>query len=125
MTSVSASLSSCCAPTRLTIREAGERVHELGGLFIAAHIDRAIFSVTSQLGGLAGDEGFDAVEISRRADVAVWREKTLGLPFIRSSDAHDLDGIGAIWSEAELAEFSTAALKAAFVAHAVSWNARK
>jgi hypothetical protein len=113
------------APTRLTIREAGERVHELGGLFIAAHIDRSVFSVTSQLGGLAGDEGFDAVEISRRADVAVWREKTLGLPFIRSSDAHYLDCIGAIWGEAELAEFSTAALKAAFEAHAVSWNVRK
>ena len=111
--------------SRLTIREAGERVHELGGLFIAAHMDRSVFSVTSQLGGLAGDEGFDAVEISRRADVAVWRDKTLGLPFIRSSDAHYLDGIGLIWSEAELPEFSTAALKAALVAHAVSWNTRK
>ncbi len=113
------------APTRLTIREAGERVHALGGLFIAAHMDRAVFSVTSQLGGLAGDEGFDAVELSRHADVALWRDKTLGLPFIRSSDAHYLDGIGAIWSEAELPEFSTAALKAAFVAHAVGWNSRK
>ncbi len=113
------------APTSLTLREAGVRIHGLGGLFIAAHMDRSVFSVTSQLGGLAGDEGFDAVEISRRADVAVWRDKTLGLPFIRSSDAHYLDGIGLIWSEAELPEFSTAALKAALVAHAVSWNTRK
>lgn len=112
------------APTRLTIREVGARVHELGGLFIAAHLDRGVFSVTSQLGGLAGDEGFDAVELSRHADVALWREKTLGLPFIRSSDAHYLDGLGAIWSEAELPEFSTAALKAAFAAHAVSWGSR-
>ncbi len=113
------------APTRLSIREVGIRVHGLGGLFIAAHMDRAVFSVTSQLGGLAGDEGFDAVELSRHADVAVWREKTLGLPFIRSSDAHYLDSIGSIWSEAELPEFSTAALKAAFAAHAVSWNTRR
>ena len=113
------------APTRLSIRDAGIRVHGLGGLFIAAHMDRSVFSVTSQLGGLAGDEGFDAVELSRHADVAAWRAKTLGLPFIRSSDAHYLDGIGAISSEAELPEFSTAALKAAFAAHAVSWASRK
>jgi PHP family Zn ribbon phosphoesterase len=112
------------APTRLTLRDVGERIHGLGGLFIAAHIDRSVFSITSQLGGLAGDEGFDAVEISRRADVAVWREKTLGLPFIRSSDAHYLDSIGTIWNEAALSEFSTAELKAAFAAHALSWNTR-
>ena len=112
------------APTGLPLREVGARIHELEGLFIAAHIDRSVFSVTSQLGGLAGDEGFDAVELSRHADVAVWREKTLGLPFIRSSDAHYLDGIGTMWSEAELPEFTTAALKAAFLAHAVGWGTR-
>ena len=110
------------APTRLALRDLGERVHALGGLFIAAHIDRSVFSVTSQLGGLSGDEGFDAVELSRHADVAVWREKTLGLPFVRSSDAHYLDGIGQIWTEADLPEFSTAALKAAFLARALSWG---
>ena len=113
------------APTRLPIRDVGLRVHALGGLFIAAHMDRSVFSVTSQLGGLAGDEGFDAVELSRHADVSVWKEKTLGLPFIRSSDAHYLDGIGTIWTEAELPEFSTRALKAAFDARALGWNARK
>lgn len=110
------------APTRLTIRETGERVHELGGLFIAAHIDRSVFSVTSQLGGLAGDEGFDAVELSRHADPAVWKTKTLGLPFIRSSDAHYLDAIGTIWTEAELTEFSTRALRSAFQTHALGWG---
>jgi PHP family Zn ribbon phosphoesterase len=113
------------APTRLSIRDVGIRVHELGGLFIAAHMDRPVFSVTSQLGGLAGDEGFDAVELSKHADVAIWREKTLGLPFIRSSDAHYLEDIGSIWTEADLPEFSTAALKAAFAAHALSWGHAK
>ena len=113
------------APTRLSIRETGARIHELGGLFIAAHIDRSCFSITSQLGGLAGDEGFDAVEISRRADVARWQDKTLGLPFIRSSDAHFLGDIGSIWSEAEIPELSVRALKAAFEARAVGFNIRK
>jgi len=103
------------APTRLTLRETGERIHELGGLFIAAHIDRAVFSVNSQLGGLAGDEGFDAVELSRHANLEAWRDKTLGLPVIRSSDAHYLGDIGTIWSEAELSVFTTQALKAAWM----------
>jgi len=112
------------APTRLTIHDAGECVHRLGGVFIAAHIDRPVFSVTSQLGGLAGDEGFDAVELSRHADVAVWREKIMGLPFFRFSDAHHLDGIGSAWTEADLSGFSTTALKAAFAAHRLSTSCR-
>lgn len=102
------------APTRLTLREVGKHIHELGGLFIAAHIDRAVFSVTSQLGGLFGDEGFDAVELTRYANLEEWRDKTLGLPVIRSSDAHHPDAIGIIWSEADLSVFSTQALKAAW-----------
>jgi PHP family Zn ribbon phosphoesterase len=112
------------APTRLTIREAGARVRELGGLFIAAHLDRAVFSVTSQLGGLAGDEGFDAAELSRYADPEVWRDKLLGLPFIRSSDAHHPDRVGDLWTEADLAAFTTRELKRVFEAHALRWGAR-
>lgn len=112
------------APTSLPLRDVGVRVHELGGLFIAAHIDRPVFSVTSQLGGLSGDEGFDAVELSLHADVDVWKGRTLGLPFVRSSDAHYLDGIGTIWTEADLPAFSTRALKVAFEARALGWGAR-
>lgn len=110
------------APTRLSLREAGARIHGLGGLFIAAHVDRPVFSVTSQLGGLAGDEGFDAVELSRAADVVAWAPKVMGLPVVRSSDAHYLEMIGSVWSEADLPEFSVRALKAAFEARAVGWG---
>jgi len=102
------------APTSLTIREAGERVHELGGLFIAAHIDRPVFSVSSQLGSLAGDEGFDAIELSRHANIAEWRERCMGLPVLRNSDAHYLSDIGSVYNEADFCEFSVAALKAMF-----------
>ena len=102
------------APTSLTIRESGERVHELGGLFIAAHLDRPVFSVTSQLGSLAGDEGFDAVELSRYAVVSEWRKRCMGLPILRNSDAHYLNDIGSVYNEADLKEFSVAALKAIF-----------
>ncbi len=101
------------APTTLRIVEAGARIHALGGLFAAAHLDRAVFSITSQLGALAGDEGFDAVEISRRAGVEPWRARCLGLPVLRNSDAHYLHEIGAVYNMADLTEFSVGALKKA------------
>ena len=103
------------APTGIRIVEAGEMIHKLGGLFVAAHLDRAYFSVTSQLGGLAGDEGFDAVEVSRHADLQEWRERCLGLPVLRDSDAHYIDDVGAIYNTADLKEFSVAALKDALI----------
>ncbi|MBP5320486.1 MAG: PHP domain-containing protein [Kiritimatiellae bacterium] len=110
------------APTRLPLRTVGEKVHELGGLFIAAHIDRPVFSVTSQLGGIAGDEGFDAVEFSRHADLAEWEPKACGLPFIRSSDAHYLNDIGTIWTEAPFDQLTVANLKAAFADRTLGWG---
>lgn len=99
------------APTSIRIVEAGQRIHKLGGLFVAAHMDRPYFSVTSQLGGLAGDEGFDAVEISRCSNLEEWRDRTLGLPILRNSDAHYIDDIGVMYNTADLEDFSVAALK--------------
>jgi 3',5'-nucleoside bisphosphate phosphatase len=101
------------APSGITIPEAARRIHAMGGLFIACHIDREYFSVTSQLGGIFGDEGFDAVEVSRHADLRRWRHRCKGLPVLRNSDAHYCEDIGAIYNCAELAEFSVAALKEA------------
>ncbi len=102
------------APTRLTIRETGEHVHQLGGLFVAAHLDRPVFSVISQLGALSGDEGFDAVELTRHARLDEWQDRVLGLPVIRSSDAHYLHDIGRSYSTALLHEFSVAGLRKAW-----------
>ena len=110
------------APTGIRIVDAGKRIHQLGGLFVAAHLDRPYFSVTSQLGALAGDEGFDAVEISRYSDLGEWRERCLGLPVLRDSDAHYVGDIGAIFNTADLKEFSVAALKDAFERDAVSYG---
>lgn len=112
------------APTSLSLPTVGEKIHELGGLFIAAHIDRPVFSVTSQLGGLSGEEGFDAVEFSKHADLAVWEEKALGLSWIRSSDAHFLEDIGAIWTEAPFDRLTVANLKRAFAEKSLSFGQR-
>ena len=101
------------APCSLNVYKVGETIHELGGLFIASHIDRPVFSIFSQLGGLSGNEGFDAVELTCHASKADWTDKICGLPILRSSDAHHLNAIGRIWNEAEMDHFTTTHLKKA------------
>ena len=99
---------------RRTIPEAAAKVHELGGLYLAAHVDRPNFSVFSALGAIP--EGcFDAVELSRTADEAQWLPKVEGYAVTRSSDAHNLDDVAGVWTEAEC-EFSVAGLRQAFEA---------
>ncbi len=109
---------------RCRLSEVGEKCHELGGLFIAAHIDRATFSCYSQLGAIPEDAHFDAVEFSRTADEAVWRERALGYAVTRSSDAHNLDDVARVWTEAELDEFTTAGLRRAFMAKSTTISPR-
>jgi PHP family Zn ribbon phosphoesterase len=98
---------------RRTIPEISAETRRLGGLYIAAHIDRPNYSVISGLGAIP--EGcFDAAELSRTAEESAWRDKAAGLALIRSSDAHNLDDVCRVWAEAPLAEFSVAELKKAF-----------
>ena len=146
---------------RRTIPETAAKVHELGGLYLAAHIDRPNFSVLSALGSIpepplcaeppCGDTSsivrratredpssivrratreaspyFDAVELSRTADAAEWLPRAAGYAVTRSSDAHNLDDVARVWTEADLRnergepEFSVAALRAAFAAKATT-----
>ena len=109
------------------IPETAAKVHELGGLYIAAHIDRPNFSVLSALGTIpepptvpsassrtGADKYFDAVELSRTADESIWLPQASNYAVTRSSDAHNLGDVARVWTEADLPEFSIAALKAAF-----------
>lgn len=98
---------------RRSIQEASGKCHELGGLYVAAHIDRPNFSVYSQLGAIPSD-CFDAVELSRTADESVWLPKSGGLAVVRSSDAHNIDDVAKVWTEADLTDFSVDALKDVF-----------
>ena len=109
---------------RKTIPEVSAKCHELGGLFLAAHIDRSAFSVYSQLGGIPPDGAFDAVELSRTADETTWIPKAEGYAVTRSSDAHNLDDVARVWTEADLPAFNVAALKAAFAARATTLSPR-
>jgi hypothetical protein len=67
------------------------QVHQLGGLFIPAHVDRSRYSLTSQLGFIPSDLNYDALELSIHTSTGNF-EKSNGYlkthRFIRSSDAH-------------------------------------
>ena len=91
------------------------RAREAGALVVAAHVDRPSFSVTSQLGFLTGEEGFDAVELSARAawPAAECGFDLAGYPVLRNSDAHQLEQMGRQWNEVELERFDIASLRAA------------
>ncbi len=101
------------APCSLTVYEIGNKIHELGGLFIASHIGRPVFSIFSQLGVISGNERFDAVALTCPAAKADWADKIQGLPILLSSDAHHLDAIARIWNKAETEQFTTTHLKIA------------
>lgn len=119
---------------RRTIPETAAKVHELDGLYIAAHIDRPNFSVISALGAIPEPppttncqqpttKYFDAVELSRTADESLWLPKAAGYAVIRSSDAHNLDDVVRVWTEAE-GEFSIAGLRTIFAAKATRLSPR-
>ena len=108
---------------RLMIPDVAEKVRALGGLYVAAHVDRPNFSVLGSLGAIP-DGCFDALELSRTADESLWLPKTEGYAVVRSSDAHNLDDVARVWTEADLPEFSVAALKASFAAKATRLSPR-
>lgn len=82
------------APLRMTAAEVVREVERLGGMSIAAHIDRPSYSIVGQLGFIEPDFGFAAAEIS----AAGWRaskqsklQRVAGyLPFVTDSDAHNI-----------------------------------
>lgn len=82
------------APLRMTATEVVREVERLGGMSIAAHIDRPSYSIVGQLGFIEPDFGFAAAEIS----AAGWRaskqsklQRVAGyLPFVTDSDAHNI-----------------------------------
>jgi PHP family Zn ribbon phosphoesterase len=89
--------------TDLGAAELAEAAHRQHGLVIAAHIDREIFSVISQLGFIPQELGLDAVELSVHAG-AEGPYRRHDYPIVRSSDAHFLEEIGRASSLFRLAE---------------------
>lgn len=82
--------------TNLSIEAVVREVRALGGLAIAAHVDRQGFSLIANLGFVPEGLELAALEISRRGTLAQVRERfpqVRDWPLIRAGDAHRLSEI--------------------------------
>jgi hypothetical protein len=90
------------AATQLTLEKWVDEIHRLGGLVIAAHIDREAYnSIIGQLGFIPPDLELDALEISSHTSRSRALERYPEIekyPLISSSDAHYLQDIGKVTS---------------------------
>ena len=84
-----------------------KRVRAADGLFIPAHVNKPVFSLTSQLGFIP-DIDYDALEISDLNARVLAKRKIL----ISNSDAHYLSDVGKRFTEYDTREVSFEALRA-------------
>ncbi|PKP11013.1 MAG: histidinol-phosphatase [Bacteroidetes bacterium HGW-Bacteroidetes-4] len=97
-----------------SIEQIEQTVHQLGGIFIPAHINRPSYSLISQLGFVPPDLKVDALELSRHISISDFKLLNPYLnnyPFIQSSDAHYRNDIGSVFTQLELPELSFNAIK--------------
>jgi len=83
--------------TVLPLQQIVDRIHSLGGLAIASHIDRESFSIIGQLGFIPDGLGLDGLEVSPRLSLGKARlefGQALDLPLVTFSDAHTLEDVG-------------------------------
>ncbi len=83
------------APVNLSASQVVTAVDDIGGICVAAHIDRPSYSLLTYLGFLPPDAGFAAAEISRHS-LKELTEKKLSplisnLPYLTNSDAHTME----------------------------------
>ena len=83
--------------TMLPAQDIISTIHSLGGLAVASHIDKDVFSIISQLGFITEDMGFDALEMSPNMDrntAEITFQMYNSYTWISSSDAHRPEDIG-------------------------------
>ena len=100
---------------RSGINEVETLVHELGGLFIPAHIDRPYSGILDRLGFIPENLHYDALELSYRmseTEICRLHPELCGKYFLRSSDAHFPKDIGRATTVFELEENSFEAIRA-------------
>ena len=93
--------------TSLSIEYLVARIHALSGLAIASHIDREGFGIIGQLGYIPDNLELDGLEISPRLSLNEAKIKfgqSCNLPFVTSSDAHNLEDIGKSYTCLSIAE---------------------
>lgn len=88
-----------------SIEEVEQKVHELGGVFIPAHINKTKNSIISQLGFIPLDLKIDALELSKFTDPEKFTTTNphySKYTYVQNSDAHFIDNIGDIYTIFEL-----------------------
>lgn len=78
----------------MTIEDVTETVDAMGGLCIACHVDRPVYSILSTLGFIPPSLRLSAVEISRRTTKEEILKRVPSLaawPIVASSDAHTIE----------------------------------
>lgn len=83
-----------------------KEVHRLGGLFMPAHIERAVYGIFNQLGFIPDNlvcDGMGIMSISREQEIRSRFIPDPAIPLVRASDAHCLAqvGTGITWFEME------------------------
>ena len=85
--------------TGLSVEQIVRGTHGMGGLCLAAHIDRPANGIISQLGFIPPRLALDGLEVSARIPLARAREilpEVGSRPCLTSSDAHRLADIGRV-----------------------------
>ena len=91
------------------ITETARVVHELGGLFVPAHVDRPMNGLYRQLGMMPVDLEMDGVEISRKTDPKTILQnfpELAAYQLLQNSDAHFVDDIGRCCNQLLMKELS-------------------
>ena len=84
-------------------------VHQLGGIFVPAHVDRPKNSLFSQLGFIPKDLNFEALEVSKGTTPEIYlksRPELEGVRLLQSSDAHYIDDIAVAYTRFEFNELN-------------------
>ncbi len=85
-----------------TIEQVEYKTHELNGIFIPAHVDKAVNSIYSQIGFIPDDLKTDAIEISgntTKQNIRNKKKDLAGHTLITNSDAHYPYQIGERYTE--------------------------
>ena len=104
-------------PTTMTVSEVVSLIHENDGIAVAAHVDRESYSITGKLGFIPDDLDIDAAELSVKAERGITVKtfpSNIELPVIRSSDAHQLDQVGAVHTNFYIAQTTLDEINLAF-----------
>jgi PHP family Zn ribbon phosphoesterase len=100
-----------------SIDQIEKKVHQLGGIFIPAHVNRSKNSLISQLGFVPSNLKVEALEISKhitKEEFLMKNQYLKNYTFIQSSDAHFIENIGDAFTTLTLEELSFAEIKRYF-----------